>query len=387
MAWWNDLLGFGKEAFDSVKKLWVEGSQKVSNMAFDADTFYDVTNNVAAKKGGENGFVMLKEARDTMRDELDTMSLKLYNNKYNVASQAELEKAYSNMYDEAFINRAYNQQIYAAGKGKGVFADNDKYSNFDFSDMGKNLTKEQQEILMKEFRTDYDSRLEDIYKTYVPDDMVLSNNAKLNSKGQSTNGQSWIERVEGDVVETGNVIDDISSNKPVGPSIDGPTVPLLDGPVEEAVKLHSKANDLNFNYGMQKKYISENVPVLDFATSAESDLRGINKAINNSTHTKELNAYRNYLNERLMTVPDKTGTWEAPDNIFDYFTKQGYDATTAKELKTEYNKLVSKNIASGNPDHSGIGLWQKAKKHPVIATSLVTGTAFGISELTEEDSF
>lgn len=29
----------------------------------------------------------------------------------------------------------------------------------------------------------------------------------------------------------------------------------------------------------------------------------------------------------------------------------------------------------------------KAKKHPVIATGVVMGTAFGISELTEDDSF
>lgn len=111
MAWLENAVNFIKGGIDDVRKLWINGSQKVSGMAFNADEFYDVVNNVAARKGGENGFVMLKEARDTMKDQLDTMSLKLYNNKYNVGSQIELEKAYSNMYDEQFIRRAFDQQI------------------------------------------------------------------------------------------------------------------------------------------------------------------------------------------------------------------------------------------------------------------------------------
>ena len=409
MAWLENIVNFVKGGIDDVRKLWINGSQKVSGMAFNADEFYDTVNNVAARKGGENGFVMLKEARDTMKDQLDTMSLKLYNNKYNVSSQMDLEKAYSNMYDEQFIRRAFDQQIYAAEKGKGLFGK--EYKNFDFSDMGKNLTEDQRKTLMKDFRADYDKRLEDIYSAYVPDNMVLSQNAKLNSKGQSTNGEAWIEKVKGEVVDNESIVVDnttppISSNRPVNTTelsvggglnsyrtngVNGPTVPLLESassnPVERAVELHPKAGDLNFNYGMQKKYINDNVSVLDFATSADSDLRGINKAINKSSHSEELNAYRSYLNERLMNVPSKSGTWEKPDDIYSYFTKKGYNASDATELKTEYNKLVSKNIASGNPDHSGINIWEKAKKHPVIATGVVMGTAFGISELTEDDSF
>lgn len=349
MAWLENIVNFVKGGIDDVKKLWVNGSQKVSKMAFDEDIFYDIANNVTAKNGGENGFVMLKEARDTMKDELDTMSLKLYNNKYNVGSQNELETAFSNMSDEAFVKRAFNQQIYAAEKGKGIFGKT--YNNFDFSDMGKNLTEEQREVLMKEFKTDYDERLKDIYSTYTPRDY-----------------------------DTGKIIDNTpTSNQPINNN-----VPLIEGPTS---KIHEKAADLNFNYGMQQKHIGENVSQLDFATSAESDLRGINKSINKSNHSEELNAYRSYLNEKLMTVPSKNGTWEKPDSIYDYFSKQGYKASDATELKTEYNKLISKNIASGNPDHSGLHLWQKAKRHPAIATGIVMGTAWGVSELTEDDSF
>lgn len=351
MAWLENVVNFGKGLVDDVKKLWINGSNKISKAAFDEDTFYDVTNNVVAKsdKNVENGFVMLNEARDAMRDELDTTSLRLYNNKYNVGSQGELETAFSNMSDKAFIERAYNQQIYAASKGKGLFGE--KYSNFDFSDMGKNLTQEQKDILTKEFKEDYNERVKDIYSAYTPKEY-----------------------------DTGKIIDNTpTSNQPVNPN-----QLLIEGPTSN---IHEKAADLNFNYGMQQKYIGENVNQLNFATSAESDLRGINKAINKSSHADELKAYRSYLNDKMMTVPSKNGTWESPDSIHDYFTKQGYESQKAGELKSEYNKLISKNIASGNPDHSGIDIWGKAKRHPVIATATVMGTAFGISELTEDDSF
>ena len=446
----KDVVNFAKSTWDDLKTLWVNGSQKISSMAFDEDVFYDIAGNVSGKKGGQNGFVMLNEARDTMRDELDTLSLRLYNNKYNVSSQAELEKAYSNLYNDETRKRLFQQQIVAAERGKGLFGE--KYSNFDFSDGGKHLTEEQKGVLFTHFNEDYKSRLEDIYRAYVPDNMVLSQSANLNAKGQSLNGQAWVERFEGEVVDGSDIVDivenadgTVASNAPISgtgatdvteivpygaeivptgtgtqvvpvgtavdtplnrvqgtPLLEGPNspsvvsngtpngTPLLEGPsssttVEQAVELNERARHLNFNYGMQKKYIGENTSVLDFATSADSvDMRGINNAINNSSHAEELNAYRSYLNERLMTVPDKTGTWEAPDSIYDYFTKKGYDAETARQLNSEYNRLVSKRLASGNPDHSGIGIWQMAKRHPVIATGVVMGTAFGISELVDE---
>lgn len=380
MAWIDKAANFVKGGWDGLKKLWIEGSQKISNMAFDEDAFYDVVNNVAGKSGkGENGFVMLNEARDTMRDELDTLSLRLYNNKYNVSSQADLEKGFSNLYDEEFIKRAFNQQIYAAGKGKGLFV-GDTYNGYDFSDMGKKLTAEQRETLLKDFRTDYDSRLDDIYTAYVPENIALSKDTK-----------SWVEKVDGEVLG-GDIVEKTTAlvpTMPVRTGISGPTTPLLGGPVDtvgEAVRINEKAKDLNFNYGMQKKYVKENMGTLDFATSAESNLGGINKAINKSAHSKELEAYRTYLNDNLVPVPDKTGTWSAPDSIGEYFSKQSYDKSTVRQIESEY-KRISRQIASGDPDHSGIGLWRFAKKHPAIATGVVMGTAWGVSEITDEDEF
>lgn len=395
MAWWNNIV-------DNVKKMWVEGSQKISKAAFDPDTFYDITNNVTAKQNGKEGFQMLNEARDTIKDELDTMSLKLYNNKYNIKSQEELEQAFNNLSDESFTKRLFNQQIYAASKGKGIFGE--KYKNFDFSGMGKNLTEEQKKVLLDDFRIDYDEKLKDIYEAYVPDNKVLSKDAK-----------TWIERYDGEVVDSaietasintpnsGTIVTNTSGNKTRGAvdtplnqyninSIDGPnsSAPLLlespngSATTQKAVELNEKARELNFNYGMQKKYINENVDVLDFATSADSvDMHGINKKINKSTYAEEIKAYRKYLNEQLMNVPDKSGTWKTPDSIYDYFTKQGYDANTVNQLNSEYNSLISKKIASGSPDHSGIGLWKKIG----IGTAVAGATAWGISEVAEDDDF
>ena len=425
MAWLNNIVNFVRDGIDDFKKLWINGAQKISNMAFDENVFYDVAGNVAGKKGGKNGFVMLNEARDTMRDQLDTMSLKLYNNKYSVKSQEELEQAFSNMYDVDFRKRMFMQQIYAAEKEKGLFGD--MYSNFDFSNMGKNLTKEQRQTLMETFMDDYDNRLSDIYSAYVPDNMVLSKNAKLNARGQSLDQKAWIERFEGEWVENGDIIEDFAStsNKASGSigsagsvapdtglsttstavdvplreygtggrrALNGQSVPLLGGPsttnntVREAIDIHERAKDLNFNYGMQKRYINDNVAVLDFATSDTVDISGINKEISGSRYAKDLNAYRSFLNKKLMNVPDKNGTWSNPENIYDYFTKKGYTAEDAENIRREYDKLISKRISSGNPDHSGIDIWGMAKRHPVIATSIVMGTTFGISELTEDDS-
>lgn len=404
---WDSLLQFGKEAWGVLKNLWKEGSDKISGKVFDKNAFYD-----GVRSTGKNAFVMHENAEDLMRDQLDLRSLRLYNDIYSAKSQGELEQFYSNMYDENFARRMYKNQVQAAIKGKGDLA---KFRNFfenmnegiSVDDAFKKLTKEQRESLTKEFRTQYEGKLNEIYEAYVPDNMVLSKNAKLNAKGQAVGSPSWIQKFEGDIVDNGVFgVNDVPSgadsyglvhvgDTPMntynsGGGIGGPTVPLLEGPkpntVERAVEIHERAKDLNFNYGMQKKFIKENTDVLNFATSNTSDMRDFNKAINESKYAKELDAYRSYLNNNLMTVPTKEGTWKNPDSIYDYFTGLGYNIDDANALKTEYNKLISKRIASGNPDHSGIDIWGMAKRHPVIATGVVMGTAFGISELAEEDS-
>ena len=41
MAWLENIVNFVKGGIDDVKKLWINSSQKVSGMAFNADEFYD----------------------------------------------------------------------------------------------------------------------------------------------------------------------------------------------------------------------------------------------------------------------------------------------------------------------------------------------------------
>ncbi len=68
------------------------------------------------------------------------------------------------------------------------------------------------------------------------------------------------------------------------------------------------------------------------------------------------------------------------------FYKQTYGYDT-EEINTIMKDMKNaKAISSGNPDHSGIGLWQKIKDHPRISTAMAVGTVWGVSELTEDDS-
>lgn len=421
---WKDIVGFVKSVFAEGKDLFSKIGGK-----FDNSQFHDY----AGISKGKNGFVMFENSAQAARNEVDLLSLGLYNDKYNITSQVDLERAYSNMYDEQFVRRVYDQQIQMAERGEGFLAE--RYSNFDFSGRGANLTQEQRSVLLNDFMQDYDSRLNDIYEAYVPQDIVLSEGAIKNRKGQSLRDQAWIERFSGDVVDGNDIVEaargtmptdivptstDLATNTtmpvPTGgaglpdvplngyerQAIGGPTtpllgggsgqsIPLLGGPtgsnvVDEAIDIHPRARDLNFNYGMQKKYINNNVNVYDFATSADSvDMRSTNARINSSTHADELRAYRTYLNDNLSTTPNKNGSWNAPESIHDYFTGRGYAADVADELEREYNSIISKNIASGDPDHSGLGLWKFAKKHPVIATATVLGTVHAVADATEED--
>lgn len=142
---------------------------------------------------------------------------------------------------------------------------------------------------------------------------------------------------------------------------------------------------LNYNLGLQKRYLNTDKGTRQLqmihgmsGKKGESIIdAAIKKDSNNAT---TLNAYKEYINKNLVETPDINGSrWQAPKGFTDWATEQGIEDSEIKR--------ISKELASGDPDHSGINIWQKAKDHPVIATSLVMGTAWGISELTENDSF
>lgn len=201
-----------------------------------------------------------------------------------------------------------------------------KYNNFDFSDSGKNLTNAQRETLQKEFNKQYSD------KTYAFENLYT----------------------------------------PMGPSDIGPS------------------QRLNYNQGLQKRYLEtkQGSQQLDMITGfSNSNKKNKSETIIESAIRKNeegrtaYEGYQSYLKKSIIDTPELNNTkrWSVPDSFETWAGKEGYS--------TEEIKNLSKHIASGNPDHSGINIWEKAKRHPVIATSIVMGTAFGVSELTENDSF
>lgn len=146
---------------------------------------------------------------------------------------------------------------------------------------------------------------------------------------------------------------------------------------------------LNYNQGLQKRYLntkqgSKQLDMIEGYSNSNKKNKSetiIESAIRkNEEGRAAYEGYQSYLKKSIIDTPELSNTkWSAPDSFETWASKEGYS--------TEEIKNLSKHIASGNPDHSGINIWEKAKKHPVIATSLVMGTAWGISELTEDDSF
>lgn len=129
-----------------------------------------------------------------------------------------------------------------------------------------------------------------------------------------------------------------------------------------------------YNQNMIVKQIGIEPNSKEFDKRVKSSL----KSAREKGFEKEKQAYINYLKKAY-------DNGESFMSERQYYSKE-YGWKTS-DIDDKIGKKVANTIASGNPDHSGINIWQKAKDHPVIATSLVMGTAWGVSELTEDDSF
>ena len=255
-----------------------------------------------------------KEISSTVRDRNAFNALD-YDN-FDPGSQKHLDSVYRTYTSEGFKDRYFQHQLERGYNG--MFGK--EFKNFDLSDGGKNLNKEQLGALSDYFDTEYNNKIVNFQDKYLP---------------------------------TGTL--------DVGPQ-----------------------QKLNYNIGLQKRYLntkqgSSQLEMIHGMSGSKKGESIIDAAIRkNADDADTLNAYRDHLNKRLIDTPDIKGKWEAPQSFNDWATEQGIEDSEIKRL--------SKELASGNPDHSGIGLWQRAKKHPVITTSLVMGTAWGVSELTEDDS-
>lgn len=129
-----------------------------------------------------------------------------------------------------------------------------------------------------------------------------------------------------------------------------------------------------YNQNMIVKQIGIEPNSKEFDKRVKSSLKSAKK----KGFEEEKQAYVDYLKKSY-------DNGESPMSERQFYSKEyGWENS---DIDNKIGKKVANSIASGNPDHSGINIWQKAKDHPVIATSMVMGTAFGISELTEDDSF
>lgn len=129
-----------------------------------------------------------------------------------------------------------------------------------------------------------------------------------------------------------------------------------------------------YNQSMIVKQIGIEPNSKEFDKRVKSSLKSARK----KGFEEEKQAYVNYLKKAY-------DNGESFMSERQYYSKEyGWEAS---DIDDKIGKKVANTIATGNPDHSGLHLWQKAKRHPAIATGIVMGTAWGVSELTEDDSF
>lgn len=129
-----------------------------------------------------------------------------------------------------------------------------------------------------------------------------------------------------------------------------------------------------YNQNMIVKQIGVEPNSKEFDKRVKSSLKSAKK----KGFEEEKQAYVDYLKKSY-------DNGEVPISERQFYSKEyGWETS---DIDDKIGKKVANTIASGNPDYSGINIWQKAKDHPVIATSLVMGTAWGVSELTEDESF
>lgn len=92
------------------------------------------------------------------------------------------------------------------------------------------------------------------------------------------------------------------------------------------------------------------------------------------------NAYRDFVKTEETKLNTLLGDAGSNPN-----TK--YNAGPDAVDNTVKDKATAQEVLDNATGKDGLNLWQKAKDHPVIATALVMGTAWGISEMVEDDSF
>lgn len=97
------------------------------------------------------------------------------------------------------------------------------------------------------------------------------------------------------------------------------------------------------------------------------------------------NAYKKYIDKKMAKWDNEHHVHSNKAMRADIYDEKGNFIPNSKDIANAQGVVDS---ATGK---DGVGVWNKAwgfaKNHPVIATGAAVGTAWGISELTEEDDF
>lgn len=304
-----------------VKQYSDKAYREIIRGSINGGTRLDAFKNMPSSYKGEvlKGYGKAHRAEIEMQNAFNALD---YGDAFKFGSQKQLDSVYRTIGQDNFHIEYFKHNVRLAEQGKGMFAK--EFSNFDFSNGGRKLNKEQMQALGQYFdEGGFSDRLANFTADYLP----------------------------------------------------------------EATKDTSR---LNYNLGMQKRYLrtEEGQRQLGLITGGRKS--PINAAIKkNKKYTDVYSAYKDHLSNSLLTQPDIDTPWNKPVSFSEFAAEKGYGVDIEQmsdPLNSQVNKVNAKGVSSGNPDHSGIHLWQKIKDHPRISTAIAIGTAWGVSELTEDDS-
>lgn len=305
-----------------MKKNTIEMMQKYGgNLGLKEDVIKKFTYDDYSKLSKNQRAEVLQNYRNEMKKYMNAFNALDHADNYHMDNQAQLNNVWNTINEDYFDIKYFKYNIRQAGQGKGMFVDEFVKAGWDFSDSGNNLTKEQMESLKKYFDAELDQRV----GTFQADFVVP----------------------EGDT------------------------------------------SRLNYNLGMQTRYLRtpEGQKQMRLLENRKSPINRIKRK--NAQYRDVYNAYKDHLTDTLVNKPDINGTWSKPQSIEEFSRKRGYGQTPLAEILEPFgetptetvDKAAAKQIASGDPDHSGIGIWKKV----AIGAGLGIAGAICISGLTEDE--
>ena len=147
---------------------------------------------------------------------------------------------------------------------------------------------------------------------------------------------------------------------------------------------------------MMKKTLNslKNSAVSDFASKfslgaddiVDSSVRMANELSDSGISLKSLKKGSNEYDAYKSFVKEGKYSDDVVKNVTDAINPNftGQKAFDESIIDHQQDLFNAETYSLNNTEKDGIGIWGRAKKHPVITTAGVMGTAWGVSELIEE---